>query len=236
MDYRKPFVPRADWPLGRAMTYPQAAAEAEVLARPDIAKILEVGCANGWNMSRFVREGRLPVGIDVVPDRVRLARRFGVVLVASGLDLPFPDATFDMVYIQHALHHMHDVSRALEEVRRCLRPGGVLFLIETIEDNPLIRWSRRLWPSWLGDEVRGFFTFGALQDLVRNAGFSVTRARPYSVVFWMWEIVVDRLPSLLVLTPIFGVVERMASRRLGRYSAHCFLMAEAEPTRTESPE
>ena len=226
MDYRKPHVFKDRWSPSRDTIYPQFAAEKEILARPEIVRILDFGCAAGWNMSRFASQGRVPVGFDVVPNRVRLARQFGPVLLASGAGLPFADASFDMVYVQHVLHHLDDVARALAEARRCLKPGGTLLLIETVEDSPLIRWGRKLHPSWLGDEVKGFFTFRSLGDLVREAGFSVTRGGQFSVVFWIWEVFANRLPFLEGLTPFFAASERFLSRHAGRYSAHCYFVAE----------
>lgn len=43
-------------------------------------------------------------------------------------ELPFEDGTFDLVYASHVLEHIDDDARALAEVRRVLRPGGVAIL------------------------------------------------------------------------------------------------------------
>ena len=112
-----------------------------------------------------------------------LAQTHGPALLADGLRLPFADGSLDMVYVQHVLHHVGDVERALAEAWRCLRPGGVLFLVETVEDNPIIRWGRRLYPSWLGDAVTASFTFADLATRVADSGFRVQRAGQYSVLF-----------------------------------------------------
>jgi SAM-dependent methyltransferase len=44
---------------------------------------------------------------------------------AMGESLPFPDASFDVVYSRQVLHHVADRSRLCREVHRVLRPGGV---------------------------------------------------------------------------------------------------------------
>jgi SAM-dependent methyltransferase len=227
VDYRKPHVFRDDWSPSRRTVYPQFEAERDLLARPDLVKILDFGCAAGWNMSRFAQRGRSPVGFDVVFDRVRLARTFGPTFVASGATIPAVGGAFDMVYVQHVLHHMDDVPGALREIRRVLRPGGTMLLIETIEDSPLIRWGRRLHPRWLGDEVKGFFTFTSLRSLVQQAGFRIIRAETFSVLFWTWEMFPNRYPPLERFTPLFAAGERLLQRRLGRFPAHCFVVAEA---------
>ena len=228
MDYRKPAVFGENWSPSRYQVLPYFAAERDVLARPDIRRILEIGCGNGWNMSRFAQNGRVAYGLDAVPERVALAQTHGPALLADGLRLPFADGALDMVYVQHVLHHVGDMGRALAEAWRCLRPGGVLFLVETVEDNPIIRWRRRLYPSWLGDAVTASFTFAELATRVADSGFRVQRAGQYSVLFWLWEIAPDQLPAMEKLTPLVVPVERGLQRVGRRYSAHCYLVAEKE--------
>lgn len=225
MDYRKPVTFGENWSPSRYKVLPYFAVEKAVLTRPSSQRILDLGCASGWNMSRFRQYGRFPFGIDVVPDRVRLAAHHGPVAIASGLELPFASETFDVIYIQHVLHHIGDVAQALAEVRRCLRPGGVLFLIETAEDNPIIRWGRRLYPKWLGDEINAPFYFAELKETLARDGFMVETAVQYSVIFWLWEILPDQLPFMEKLTPLFVAVERLFVKFFRKQSAHCFYVA-----------
>lgn len=231
MDYRKPVTFGENWSSSRYKVLPYFAVEKAEMTRPGVERIVDVGCAAGWNMSRFRQYGRRPLGLDVVPERVRLARHHGPVMLASGLDLPFPDDALDFVYIQHVLHHIGDVERALAEVRRVLRPGGTLFLVETVEDNPLIRWGRRLHPRWLGDEVTAHFSFSQLIARLAEADLQVVRAEQYSVLFWLWEIVPDRLPAMEKLTPLFVRGEQVLAHFWRRHSAHCYLVARAPEAR-----
>lgn len=200
-----------------------------MLARPDIRRILEIGCGNGWNMSRFAQYGRAAYGLDAVPERAALAATHGPALLADGLRLPFADDSLDLIYIQHVLHHIGDMDQALAEVRRCLRPGGVLFLIETVEDNPIIRWGRRLYPSWLGDEINASFTFAQLAVQVAASGFRVYKAGQYSVLFWLWEVLPDQIPAMEKVTPLVVPIEEGLQRVGRRFSAHSYLVAEKEP-------
>jgi SAM-dependent methyltransferase len=225
MDYRKPVVFGENWSSSRYQVLPYFEVEKTLLTQPGNVRILDLGCAAGWNMSRFVQYGRFPIGLDVVPERVKLAVVHGPVLLASGLQLPFADASFDVIYIQHVLHHIGDVPQALQEVRRCLRPGGSLFLVETSEDNPIIRYGRRLYPKWLGDEINAPFTFAGLQSQLKEAGFITCRGQQYSVLFWLWEILPDQIPAMEKLTPLFVKVEQLLVRWLRPYSAHCFFVA-----------
>src|SRR4029079_12466389 len=68
---------------------------------------------------------------DISPGMVAAARRNAAALgfevegrVADAEELPYPDASFDLVVGHAVLHHVPDVERALGEVLRVLRPGG----------------------------------------------------------------------------------------------------------------
>lgn len=224
MDYRKPVVFGRNWSPSRYRVLPYFAHEKPIIRQA--RRVLDLGCANGWNMSRFVQYGlNRPIGLEPNPVTIRLAQHHGPVTQASGLALPFADGTFDVIYVQHVLHHIGDVDAALLEIRRCLRPGGVLFLIETAEDNPVIRWGRRLYPRWMGDEINAPFRFAGLRDQLTARGFDVTHAEQYSVLFWLWETLPDQIAVMEKLTPLAVAVERLLVRFLRRYSAHCFYVA-----------
>jgi SAM-dependent methyltransferase len=58
-------------------------------------------------------------------------RRYAFARGICGLDataLPYPDARFDLVLANHVLEHVEDDWRALAEIRRVLRPGGIAIL------------------------------------------------------------------------------------------------------------
>ena len=225
MDYRKPVTFGENWSPSRYKCCLTSRLKKALLSQEGIKRIFDMGCANGWNMSRFAQYGRTSIGLDMVPERVHLALHHGPAMVASGLEVPLADETFDVVYVQHVLHHIGDVDKALSEARRVLKPDGYLFLIETIEDNPFIRWGRRLYPRWMGDEINAPFTFRGLQRTVSAAQFEILVASQYSVFFWMWEILPDQFPFLERFTPLAVAFERLAARYFSGQSAHCFLVA-----------
>lgn len=233
MDYRKPAVFGENWSPSRYKVLPYFAVEREIFGRPDIQRIVEIGCGNGWNMSRFVQYGHTAIGLDTVPERVELAQAHGPALLSDGLELPFANQSVDLVYIQHVLHHIGDVDRALFEVRRILRPGGILFLVETVEDNPIIRWGRRLYPSWLGDEINAPFYYGALGNMLTDSGFAITHQGQYSILFWLWEILPDQIPASERLTPAFVTIEQQLQKLWPRQSAHCYYVARKTAASSE---
>jgi ubiquinone/menaquinone biosynthesis C-methylase UbiE len=99
--------------------------------------VLDAGCGQG-GVARLIRErAREVVAVDV--------ERFADWNNEDGLDfqvanaeqLPFADASFDVVHSKDSLHHMESPERALAEYRRVLRPGGAALIVEANRYNPL---------------------------------------------------------------------------------------------------
>ena len=223
MDYRKPRIFGENWSPTRYEVLPYFAHEWQWIT-PE-RRILEVGCANGWNLSRFGQYGVRAYGIELNGETVRHALAHGEVGVASGLQLPFADGSFDLIYVQHVLHHIGDVQQALKEIGRCLVEGGTLFLIETVEDSPLITIGRNLHDNWLGDEITARFSFAEMGGWVKSADFTVTHAEQYSILFWVWEMFPDQYPLMEQFTPKAVAMERLLLPWGKRWGAHAFWIA-----------
>ena len=110
---------------------------------------------------------------------------------ADAMQLPFPDASFDLVTVAFGLRNIADTSRGLAEMARVCRPGGRLAILEfSLPRNPLLR-SAYLWYfrnvlprlgnalarnrsdayRYLNESVEQFPSGEALATLVRSAGF-----------------------------------------------------------------
>jgi SAM-dependent methyltransferase len=94
--------------------------------------VLEIGVGLGADHQRFAEAGARLVGVDlteraVAHTRQRLAA-FGLnsrLQTADAENLPFESDSFDIVYSWGVLHHSPDTARAVDEVWRVLRPGGI---------------------------------------------------------------------------------------------------------------
>jgi ubiquinone/menaquinone biosynthesis C-methylase UbiE len=87
--------------------------------------VLEVGCGTGLLLRRLAGFARSARGVDLSPGMLEKARARGLdVVEASATDLPFADASFDVVCSFKVLAHVRDVRRALAEMARVARPGG----------------------------------------------------------------------------------------------------------------
>ena len=93
--------------------------------------VLEVGCGQGW-LTRQLLEA-LPdarvVGLDIREDAIAFARELvpgAEFLVATGEQLPFGDASFDLVVCSEVLEHVDDPRVVLDEIRRVWRGHAVI--------------------------------------------------------------------------------------------------------------
>jgi SAM-dependent methyltransferase len=90
-------------------------------------RVLDLGCRSGALTKHFL-EGNTVVGLDV--DRAALAKAaaLGIETVAADVEdpLPFPDESFDAVVAGELLEHLRFPDELVAEIRRVLRPGGVL--------------------------------------------------------------------------------------------------------------
>lgn len=94
--------------------------------------LLELGCGMGYDSLEFLKRGVRVTATDLTENAVAFAARHfeiaGVrpeaVQVENALALSFPDASFDAVWANGVLHVTGDTQRAIDEVRRVLKPGG----------------------------------------------------------------------------------------------------------------
>jgi ubiquinone/menaquinone biosynthesis C-methylase UbiE len=89
--------------------------------------VLECGCGTGLILERIQRSARRAVGIDLSPGMLEKARSRGLdVHEGSVTALPFNDASFDLTCSFKVLAHVPDIGKALSEMARVTRSGGVI--------------------------------------------------------------------------------------------------------------
>ena len=153
--------------------------------------LIDCGCGPG-TITLGLAERLAPsevVGFDLEPDRFKAAQAYAAERGISNLlfkagdiyGLPFPDASFDAAFVHSVLEALQDPIKALEDVRRVLKPGGVVGVgsvdyggvvisgpsIETLELFYRIR-EERWKQKGIGDPRMG----RRLRGLLHEAGFS----------------------------------------------------------------
>ncbi len=155
--------------------------------------VLDVGCGTGIQLASYQHSGCQVTGVDASPAMLEVARhRLGEgasLTVGDAAALPYPDRAFDLVLAATVLHEMPPRARtaALGEMKRVLRPGGSILLID-FEAGPV-----RPVRGWITKGViavtevaagrshhrnyRDFMAHGALPPLLEARGISVIQRK-----------------------------------------------------------
>ena len=148
--------------------------------------VLEIGIGSGLNLPYYSPEVQRVYGVDPSLELQRMARkraaagRLPVEFLAQSAEqpLPLPDASIDSVVVTWALCSIPDVSPALQQMRRVLKPSGRLIFLEhgRAADPRVVAWQDRLTPLWKR------FTGGChlnrkVDELIAAAGFRITELK-----------------------------------------------------------
>ena len=144
-------------------------------------QVLEIGFGSGLNLRHYPAEVERVLAVEPSDLAWRLARpRMGEgapTVERVGLDgarLPVPDRSVDAVVSTFTLCTIPDVTTALTEIRRVLRPGGRLHFLEhgRAPEESVRRWQRRLQPLQ-SRVVGGCRLDRRIDELVVGAGLEV---------------------------------------------------------------
>jgi 2-polyprenyl-3-methyl-5-hydroxy-6-metoxy-1,4-benzoquinol methylase len=141
--------------------------------------LLDVGCGIGNCHSFFARKIRTLAGVDVSSDCiVTAAKRNPWVDYRSydGNRLPFDDSQFDVAFTICVMHHVAPEQWAsfVRELRRVVKPGGVVLVFE---HNPYNLLTRHVVSNCVFDSDAVLLTAGQTQRLLKEAGFHGVEAR-----------------------------------------------------------
>ncbi|MFG2092940.1 methyltransferase domain-containing protein [Streptomyces sp. NPDC048612] len=163
------------------------------------SRVLEVGCGVGAQTVHLARSspGAHIVAIDRSAESLARARRYVTAQeptadveyrTADLLQLPFAYGEFDHVFACFVLEHLPEPERALSGLRRVLRPGGTLTVIEGDHGSVVLHPDSLHAHEVIGHQVRlqaaagGNALIGrALQPLLSDAGFERVAVRPRTV-------------------------------------------------------
>ena len=182
-------------------------------------QVVDFGCGSGANSVLLANRGAHVWGVDISADLILLARRRMQIngradgarfVVCSGYELPFADASIDIVFGIAILHHL-ELMRASQEIARILRPGGRAIFQEPVRNSALIRFLRGLIP-YRQPDLSPFerpLTDDELRDFARP--FASVRVRAFCLPH---VAIGERLPVVKKRTDLLYRSDRAIVRRI----------------------
>jgi demethylmenaquinone methyltransferase/2-methoxy-6-polyprenyl-1,4-benzoquinol methylase len=111
-------------------------------------RVLDAACGTGDLAIIAAKAGGTVTGVDFSEPMLARARRKAPELEwvrGDLLKLPFADETFDAATVGFGVRNVSDLARSLAELRRVLRPGGRLAILEITRPRGALRWFYSLW-------------------------------------------------------------------------------------------
>jgi len=150
--------------------------------------VLEIGIGSGMNLPFYSSEVKRVFGVDPSLELQRMARERATgrpvnveFLSQSAEDpIPLPSESVDTIVMTWTLCSIPNAPKALEQMRRVLKPGGKLIFIEhgRAPDRGVAIWQDRLTPTWkrIGG---GCHLNRKVDELITQAGFQITELRRF---------------------------------------------------------
>lgn len=109
---------------------------------------LDIGCATGWAVryaATIILDDSRCYGIDISEKMIAIARnnnseRAFTFKIADSAQIPFPDNYFTKLTCMNSFHHYYDPIQALDEMKRIIRPGGTICLLDPTRDGWFMRY------------------------------------------------------------------------------------------------
>ncbi|HWD00426.1 MAG TPA: ubiquinone/menaquinone biosynthesis methyltransferase [Candidatus Sulfopaludibacter sp.] len=169
---------------------------------PDQPVVLDLASGTG-DFSLLVKQrypGSRAVAVDLTERMLQLARQRGLEHAVCGDagSLPFPDHSFDCVFVGYGLRNFPNLAVAVREIERVTRPGGLLVSLDFfLPGNPLMRqlylgylyaqgafWGTVLHGqprvyTYIPDSLRSFVSIDEFSRLLQKTGYCQIDAHKY---------------------------------------------------------
>ncbi len=163
------------------------------------ARIVDLGCGNGYVTSRIARLGFDVIGVDASPDGIELAKQAHPGLhfeVASVYDDDLADKVgerVDAVIALEVAEHLFYPRRLFEQSHRLLRTGGLLVVstpyhgyLKNLAISLADGWDKHFTVGWDGGHIK-FFSKKTMFRLAEEAGFRDLAMRGVGRARWLWK-------------------------------------------------
>jgi len=153
-------------------------------------RLLDVGCGNGAYLAKQRDIGWEAYGCELSESGARTARQGGLDVFHGPLfDAKYPDAFFDVVHLEQVFEHVSEPGPLLREIRRILKPDGLLLIGVPNGEALSFRIFKRHW-GLLGVPFHLFqYSPSTLTQVLARDGFRVERFCFGSFpICWIWSL------------------------------------------------
>ncbi|MGI6224977.1 MAG: class I SAM-dependent methyltransferase [Peptococcales bacterium] len=162
--------------------------------------LLDVGCGTGQLLEEIKENINHPnldlSGIDRSIPMIAVAKKKHLTAnlqIGDALDLPFSDSQFDIVTCSHSFPYYQDKLRALQEFKRVVKPGGIIFLIQVSENNLYDKLIMKLVKLTTGPAA--YPSRAEIKEMVKRAGLNLVEQKKLENIFFVPNIILSILQN-----------------------------------------
>lgn len=176
---------------------------------PGADRLLDLGCGAGDFLERAQSLGWRAEGVDFDPQAVAAARARGLQVSVGSID-SYSEVRdlFDVVTCNHVIEHVYDPQAVIASIYRILKPGGQMWIETPNISSAGHTLFGRAWRGLEAPRHVAIFSYRALVDALRQAGFSISHVTPWNIqhirqVFACSEAIEARGDPHNTRTPLF---------------------------------
>ena len=161
---------------------------------PDDARILDVGCGDGFHLNLLKNFGKKTwtlEGVDLDRRAVEMARKFGLKAYPGSVEaIDLPEGAYDLAFMIQTIEHLENPLEVLTAIKNVLKTGGKLVIVTDNTDSTDFKlFKSSYWGGYHFPRHWNLFNQNSLAKLVEKVGFEIVdSATQVSPVNWVYSI------------------------------------------------
>jgi ubiquinone/menaquinone biosynthesis C-methylase UbiE len=161
---------------------------------PDDAKILDVGCGDGFHLNLLRQYGKKSwtlEGIDLDKRAIEMASKSGLKVHQGSVEsIDLPHNTYDLAFMIMTIEHVEKPGEVLKGVLRLLKPGGkILIITDSTDALDFKLFKKKYWGGYHFPRHWNLFNKNSITKLAQKNGFEVeVCGTQVSPVNWVYTI------------------------------------------------
>lgn len=170
-----------------------------------LGKVLDIGCGTGHFLNEMKRSGWNTTGVEINKKaREHAVSRFGLEVIHPDSVRSLPDKYYDCITLWHVLEHFHEPFEYFREIKRMLRPGGLVITALPNSDSFDALHYGKHWAAFDVPRHLWHFNPATFSKFAAKAGFEVTSLKvlPFDVFYIS---ILSEKNKLSVFPSLFGL-------------------------------